>query len=179
MNPENYYYPEGLCSERLTARKITQEDVKAWTEFFKDQEAVQFIPDTGVTDPGKRAEHWIERQLARYDENRYGLQLLFHKASGELIGQCGLLVQEVDGIKELEVGYHMLKKHWGQGYAPEAAKMFLEFGFKHNLSDSIISIIHRDNFKSQRVADKNGLKKEKETDWNGKPVFIYRIQKNR
>lgn len=84
------------------------------------------------------------------------------------------MLQEVDGKPELEVGYHIFKKYWGQGYAPEAAKAFLHYGFENKWAPSIISIIDIRNTKSQRVADKNGLKREKQTKWADWDVFIYR-----
>jgi RimJ/RimL family protein N-acetyltransferase len=103
--------------------------------------------------------------------------VLLEKESNEFIGQCGLIKQEVDGKTEIEVGYHVFKKYWGRGFAPEAAKIFLEYAFNNNLSDSVISIIHVGNTKSQRVADKNGLTREKQTRWSDLDVFIYRMHK--
>ncbi|CAN5544418.1 hypothetical protein BH23BAC1_BH23BAC1_35930 [soil metagenome] len=78
----------------------------------------------------------------------------------EFIGKCGLLTQEVDGIKEIEVGYHIMKKYRRQGYAPEAAKLFFDYALRNYLTISMISIIDIRNIKSQRVAEKNGLRKK-------------------
>ncbi|MFZ1677386.1 MAG: GNAT family N-acetyltransferase, partial [Saprospiraceae bacterium] len=146
-------------------------------DFFKDEEAIELMPTYGLTTNKERATRWIEKQLDRYATNRMGHQALIDRNTNEFIGQAGLLVQEVDGITELEVGYHVFKKYWGQGYAPEAARLFLNYGFKNNLSDSIISIIDTRNLKSQRVADKNGLLREKQTTWSDLNVYIYRIDK--
>jgi RimJ/RimL family protein N-acetyltransferase len=89
------------------------------------------------------------------------------------------MVQEVDGVNEIEVGYHIFKKYWGLGYAPEAAKLFIDYAFQNELTDSVISIIDIRNIKSQRVAEKNGLKREKQTIWSGLEVHIYRIHRPR
>jgi ribosomal-protein-alanine N-acetyltransferase len=172
----DYYYRDQLESRRLITRFITAKDVIPWTEFFKSPEAIELFPTFGLHTIEERVQHWIVRQLIRYSENRYGLQMLIHKETGELIGQCGLLLQEVDGIKELEVGYHIISKHWGNGYAPEAARLFLDFAVEHDLADSVISIIDIRNSKSIRVAEKNGLQRDKQTRWMEKDVFIYRIQ---
>ncbi|MGB4849238.1 MAG: GNAT family N-acetyltransferase [Saprospiraceae bacterium] len=158
-------------------RFLTLDDISAWTDFFKDEEAIELMPTYGLTTNKERATRWIEKQLDRYATNRMGHQALIDRNTNEFIGQAGLLVQEVDGITELEVGYHVFKKYWGQGYAPEAARLFLNYGFKNNLSDSIISIIDTRNLKSQRVADKNGLLREKQTTWSDLNVYIYRIDK--
>ena len=174
---KQYFYTDNLESARLRTRKLTLEDIDQWAEFFDDKEAVAFIPNPGFVSTKEWAKHWIERQLIRYDDNRYGLQALINKDTNEFIGQCGLITQEVEGEQRIEVGYHVFKKYWGQGYAPEAAKMFMDFGFKHNQTNSIISIIKVGNTKSETVAIKNGLIKVKRTIWNNFDVNIYQINK--
>ena len=171
-------YPDGLETSRLRTRFLTPEDQVPWTEFFKDPEAVALFPDAGIASPQERANQWIERQLTRYRENRFGLQVLLEKKTGAFIGQCGLLAQEVDGMAELEVGYHIFRKYWGQGYAPEAACLFIDLAFERYLAESVISIIDVRNVNSQRVAEKNGLQREKQTRWSGLDVYIYRIERN-
>lgn len=172
-----YKYQANLESARLITRFLTTEDILRWTDFFKDKDAVELFPTYGLTLNEDRAKHWIHKQLTRYNENSYGLQALFHKKTNEFIGQCGIIKQEVDGKIEIEVGYHVFKKYWGQGYAPEAAKLFIDYAFENAITNSLISIIDIQNIKSQIVADKNGLKREKQTKWSGLDVFIYRIEK--
>lgn len=138
---------------------------------------MEFFPHPGEISNYARSQQWIEKQLKRYADNRFGLQAINDKHSGEFIGQCGLLAQEVDGIQEVEVGYHIFKNFRGKGYAPEAARLFIDYAFNNDLTESLISIIHVDNIKSQRVADKNRLTREKETSWSGLQVYIYRINK--
>lgn len=150
-------------------------DVTTWAMFFDDEEAAAFLPTFGLSSSHERAKYWIQRQLDRYKENSFGLQALIDKKTNQFVGQCGLVKQEVDEQIEIEVGYHIFKQFWGQGYAPEAAKLFIEYAFENNLADSIISIIDIGNIKSQIVADKNGLKREKRIKWNNNDVYIYRI----
>lgn len=103
---------------------------------------------------------------------------LIEKDSGTLVGWCGLLVQEVDGTEELEVGYSVLPAYWSKGYATEAAQRCVTAAFEGNLAESVISIIQIHNVPSLRVAEKNGLQRDKQTSHNGNPVFIYRIHKS-
>ena len=172
----NYRYDDNLESARLLTRKLNLGDVAAWADFFKDEEAVGFLPNPGFVSCEERAKYWIDKQLKRYADKQFGLQALIDKRTGQFIGQCGLLEQTVDDTTEVEVGYHIFKKHWGQGYAPEAAKLFIDYAFKNKLTDSVISIIAVDNIKSQRVADKNGLIREKQTKWSERDMYIYRIK---
>jgi ribosomal-protein-alanine N-acetyltransferase len=172
-----YHYDEYLESERLITRKLTMDDVPAWTEFFSTPETTEFLKMAVLATPEESARVWIERQMNRYANGEYGHQALLDKKTNEFMGMSGLILQDIDGSKQLEVGYHVLRKHWGKGYAPEAARLFLNYGFKRNLADSLISIIHIDNIKSQRVADKNGLTRGKQLRWKDLDVYIYCIDK--
>lgn len=169
----NYKYEDNLQSERLSTRFLNMDDVKVWAKFLENKECIEFFPDAKFKTPEDRAVFWLEKQLNRYKENKYGLQALLDKNTGEFIGQCGLLLQEVDGKQELEVGYHILRDHWKKGYAIEAAKLFKQYGLKNDQADSIISIIHYQNTRSQNVAIKNGMQKEKETYMDGPKRFYF------
>jgi len=115
----------------------------------------------------ERADRWIA--------NREFFACIL-KDTGEFIGVCGLISQmDIDGLDEIEVGYHFIRKFWGQGYATEAALACLEYGFNEKGYKRIISLIEKDNKASIRVAEKNGLKKEKEVLFKGRLVSVYVI----
>jgi ribosomal-protein-alanine N-acetyltransferase len=173
----HYFYTDQIQTQRLSTRFLQPQDYKIWMPFLMDKECTQFIPYYGIDDPAERAKHIIEKQLERYQENRYGLQLLIDKSSNEPVGMCGLLLQDVEGEAELEVGYHLLKEHWGKGYAAEAARAFKDFGFENNQADSIVSMIDVGNTKSQQVALCNGMKPEPAFYWMGSEINIYRMTK--
>ena len=174
-----YFYTDNLQSPRLSTRFLTWDDIDQWSTFFDDPDSSAFLPDYGVRDSHERATHWIERQLMRYENQLYGLQALIDKSTGAFIGQCGLITQDVEDKSEVEVGYHILNQYRGNGYAPEAARLFIDFAFGHHQSDSVISMIDVRNTNSQRVAEKNGLKRERQIEWKGLDIYIYRIQKAR
>lgn len=174
---KEYIYEDNLESDRLRTRFLTELDIPVWAEFFRDKEAFEYFPWFDAETPEAKSIQWIERQFNRYKAKTFGLQALIEKESGILVGQSGLLMQEVDGITETEVSYHVLKKFWGKGFAPEASGLFINFAFESNIADSVISIIDTKNIRSQRVAEKNGLKRENETTWSGIHVFIYRIDR--
>jgi RimJ/RimL family protein N-acetyltransferase len=160
-------------SERLKYRPLTLEDIDHWSTYTADERSRTYLPFTELS-PVDFATFWIKRQLKRYENNQYGQYAVILKETGEFIGQCGVQEQEVDGIKEIEVGYHFFPDHWGNGYATEAAIHFKNWGLNNKIASSIISIIHIDNLASQAVARKNGMTIEKRTEWNGIPVDIFR-----
>jgi ribosomal-protein-alanine N-acetyltransferase len=170
-------YRDQLESERLITRFLQTEDSEIWKTFLKNPEATELFPQVFRDDPEEQATIWIERQQTRYNDNRFGLQAIIEKSSGKFVGQCGLLAQEVDGIHYTEVGYHVLPEYWGKGYAPEAARLFLNYGFTEFGLENIISIINIHNTKSQRVAQKNGLVRGNQTKWNDIDVHLWKVKR--
>lgn len=177
MSIGTYQYCDSIETPRLISRKVTEADIETWRTFFEDKTACHFFPANGVEDPLLRATDWIKRQLDRYETQRYGLHAIIDKNSGAFLGQCGLLLQEIDDRKEIEVGYSFFPKYWGNGYATEAAQAFRNFAFEKDITNDITSIIHIDNVNSQRVALRNGLTRGKEVFWMGMNVYIYRMNR--
>ncbi len=173
-----YTYTDGLETARLRTRFLVPEDAATWMEFVKDPINTTFFPNEDKLPDGEWVNRWIAFSIQRYGNNRYGLQAIINKESGEFIGLCGLLLQEVNGVNEVEVGYHLLRKQWYKGYASEAAQMFRDYGFETNAADSIISIIHPLNFQSKNVARKNGMTLSQQgTFFRDKEVDIFRISR--
>lgn len=172
----NYYQDYGVPrTERLHSRNIKPEDASEWEPFFNDRDSLQFLPVNPQQTLAEYSEFWIERQLQRYQNRQFGLKAIIRNADQVLVGMCGLLLQEVDHIQEVEVGYHILPAFRKLGYATEAANGFMQFAFDNNLCDSLISIIDVRNEKSLNVAGKNGLMLDKTTQWKELKVHIYRI----
>lgn len=165
---------EGEESNRLIFRKVAKTDFDSWLPFHQDPlSSIHFAGE--VFEPEVACQNWFTKVFNRYENNLGGLNALISKDSGNLIGMCGLLIQTVDDIQELEIGYSILPEYWSQGYASEAAKKCKAYAFKHKLAESIISIIHIDNIGSQKVALNNGMHLDKTTTYKGIPVHIFRI----
>lgn len=168
-----------LWTLRLMARRLTTADIQLWLPYMTAPGAMRFFPGIDASRAG--AEYWIERQLMRYQRDGFGLMALIERQSELLIGQCGLLRQEVDQQPELEVGYHLLPAWRGKGYALEAAKAFRDLALTSHMADSVVSIIHINNHDSQRLAARNGMQRERLTlnygTFAGVPHYLYRISR--
>ncbi len=167
----NVELPEILKTERFTMKKLTLSDKDSWMEFIKSQDALKFISFIQSTE--QACENWILRQIERYKDKQGGLYGMYE--NDVLIGQCGLLVQDIDGNEELEIGYHVMPKYWKKGYAFEAAYAWKNYAFQNRFNSSIISMIHTGNIASQSVARKNGMNQDYETFYKDLPVIIFRI----
>ncbi len=159
-----------LETERLYLRELTLNDVDAMLSIWGDAETMMYYPQAYDREMLTAA---MERQFKSYEQNGYGLWAMILKDEEKLIGDCGLLHQEVDGVMELEVGYHVNRNYWGKGYAPEAACACFEYGFSKLNRSRLISMIRPENQPSRRVAEKNGLQIEKEIFWRGFQHLVY------
>jgi len=134
---------------RLRLRPYILDDESALYEVFADPYARTFYPEMADRDKVRK---WIEWNLRNYDEFGFGLWAVELKVSGEFIGDCGLTYQDVEGERELEVGYHVVQRERGKGYATEAARACLDFGFNRTPCESICSIVRPSNIASCAVA---------------------------
>lgn len=163
-----------LETSRLILREYRRDDADALARVLSDPETMRFYPA-----PYDRAgvEDWIARSLRRYAEHGHGLWAMVLKASGEMIGDCGLTVQNVDGADEIEIGYHVRRDLWGQGLATEAAWACRDFGFARLPVERLISLIRPENLPSRRVAEKNGMTVWKELMWRNLAHLVYAIRR--
>jgi ribosomal-protein-alanine N-acetyltransferase len=159
-----------LETERLFMRQFREEDITALHSIFSDSKTMEFYPATYSLE---QTQSWIDRNQKRYQEDGYGLWGICLKETNELIGDCGLVKQKVDGRKEVEIGYHLNKKYWSNGFAYEAAKGCKEYGFYKLGLNKLISIIDPRNIRSVRIVEKIGFCKEKEFFIFNKNHYIY------
>ncbi|VAW09972.1 hypothetical protein MNBD_BACTEROID03-1852 [hydrothermal vent metagenome] len=162
-------------TERLAFRKLKPSDFNDWLPFHQNSLSSRYWEGLPA-DPVRACEEWFDRTFYRYENNLGGMNTLIEKKTGKLIGQCGLLIQTVDGIEELEIGYSILPQYWKKGFATEAATKCKTHAIENRLAESVISIVHIDNIASQRVAGNMGMHVLKTTTYNNNPVDIYSIR---
>jgi [ribosomal protein S5]-alanine N-acetyltransferase len=164
-----------LETPRLLLREFVLNDVPALGKVLSDPITMRYYPhpydEEGVRD-------WIDRNRWRYQEQGHGLWAMVLKTSGELIGDCGLIKQMVGGIDETEIGYHVRRDLWNQGFATEAARACRDHGFTHLPVDRLISLIRPENHPSCRVAEKNDMRVISEVMWHELLHYVYAIDRS-
>jgi RimJ/RimL family protein N-acetyltransferase len=173
------YSLENEQTERLWFRPAKPTDFDTWLIFCAYPDSLKYIfgeEQLAWNDPYKYCEYWFERIFTRYQNGLGGMNVLIEKSSGQMVGMCGLLVQTIDEIEELEIGYSLMPDYRGKGFALEAARKCKEFAMAHHLSESLISVVHVDNEASAKVARNNGMFLDKTTVSHGAPVNVFRIK---
>lgn len=170
LNQPAYFNQE---SERLIYRKLSENDIVSWAEFFVDNPNLSYLGRDFPDDIIKASTKWINVQLERYEQYGTGHIGVIEKDSGELIGMCGLLSREIEGNNEYEVAYSLKPKYWRKGYATEMARQMKKFGIEHRLAPRFVSMIHIENIGSIKVAENNGMKCLFESSYKDMPIFVY------
>lgn len=143
-----------LETNRLLLREMTLSDMGALSLILQD-EKVMYAYNGAFSD--KETLVWMQKQLQRYKDYGFGLWGVFLKDTDEMIGQCGITMQEYKTAQVPEIGYLLAHKYWHKGYAVEAATACREYGFNTLKFDELYSIIRDTNVASQKVALRNGM----------------------
>jgi RimJ/RimL family protein N-acetyltransferase len=163
-----------LETVRLILRELEPEDAAALALVLSDRETMRYYP---APLDRQQVQEWIVRNRRRYHDDGVGLWAMVLKSSGEVIGDCGITRQQVEGEHLYEVGYHLRRDHWGQGLATEAAIACRDWAFANLKADRVISLIRPENIASQRVAERNGMKVWKRINWRSLPHNVYAIDR--
>jgi len=163
----------GQETERLKFRLLKSGDFDSWVGLFKANNVAEYLQLDPKLSESELCTLWFEKAFHRYENDLGGMNVLIDKKTNRLVGQCGLLIQNIENIERLEIGYSILPEFWNQGYASESAMKCKNYAFENNFADSLISMIHIDNLRSEKVALKNGMRFEKTTN----SFNIFRIDK--
>ena len=157
-------------TERLVFREMTEADLEPMATLLGDPEVMTYYAH-----PKDRAEalEWIRWNERLYREHGFGLWVIELRETGEFVGDCGLTPQEVEGVIDIEIGYHVRHSLQQRGYATEAAAASRDFARDKLGLSRLIAIIHPDNVASQRVAEHIGLTLEREVDRHSGRKRIY------
>ena len=136
-------------TERLYLREMTDEDFEALRKVLGDPDIMCHYPYAFDED---RIRDWIDRNRERSRVFGFGLWAVCRKDTGEMIGDCGLTMQLVDGRILPEIGYHIRGDQQRQGFAGEAARAVRDWTFEHTPFEVVYSYMKAENIPSVRTA---------------------------
>jgi RimJ/RimL family protein N-acetyltransferase len=147
-------------TERLRLRPHESDDLAECVAMWSDPVVVRYT--TGEPSPPQRTWFRILAYRGHWALLSYGYWAVEEKTSGRFVGELGFadfkrdIVPSIEGLPEL--GWALVPQFHGQGYATEALKAAVAWGDHHIAERRTVCIIHRDNHRSFRVAEKLGYK---------------------
>ncbi len=146
-------------TERLILRNMTEKDFDALYQVLADSDIMQHYP---YTFDDARVRGWINRNIERYQIFSFGLWAVCLKETGEMIGDCGLTMQMINGQIKPEIGYHIRGDQQRKGYAKEAAVAVRDWTFNNTPFNMIYSYMKYTNEPSYKTAISWGCKQVEE-----------------
>lgn len=162
-----------LFTHRLELRPHRIEDAEFMFYLNSDEEVTRHVPD-GPLETSQQAVEIIKSLRAQFSDRSIGRFIVIEKLSGKRIGWCGL--KWLEDVKEIDLGYRFLKSAWGHGFASEAAKACLDYGFDTLNFNRITARIAPANTGSISVAKKLGMKEVNLVVEDGFEFLIFEIR---
>lgn len=148
LETDRFYLAEWLQSDLTELKTILQDDETMWAyDKTFDEEA---------------CEKWLQWNLESYHKHGFGLWKIVDKQTGEVVGQCGLTWQKVEDEWYPEIGYHIKKEFWQQGFATEVGTAVRDYGFNERNFKEIAIIVGENNIPSMNTAIKLGFNIKKQ-----------------
>jgi ribosomal-protein-alanine N-acetyltransferase len=166
-------------TDRLILRELLPSDAEGMFELDSDPEVHRYLGNNPIrhVDQAKQIIDHVRRQYVDVGIGRWAME---EKETGNFLGWAGLKLNREpmnNHVDYYDVGYRLLKKHWGRGYATEAAKASLDYGLSRlNLTD-IYGIADANNLASRKVLEKIGLQFVEAFDFEGDPHFWYKVSR--
>lgn len=178
-------WPE-LRTERLLMHGWTSADRDAFAAVNSDPRVMEYL---GGVLAREQSDAMVDRIEAKFQRDGVGLWAVETLGEARFVGMVGLSVPtfEAPFMPAVEVGWRLDAGHWGNGYATEAARAALEFGFEVAGLQEIVSFTTRDNARSRRVMERLGMTRDPRDDFGHPsvsaesrlhPHVLYRIRRD-
>lgn len=146
-------------TKRLLIKEYSYDDISKLHIILSNPKTMSFWPTPFTL---QQTENWVANNINRYKELGFGRWAVILKETDELIGDCGIMVTEIDGKQEYDLGYIFHYPYWHNGFAFEAADACKEYAFNKLGIKRLCANMAFDHTGSRRVAEKIGMQKEKE-----------------
>lgn len=161
-------------TSRLILREYTYSDFDDLAKIICDPETMKHYNKPYDTNGVQR---WLDWSINNYKQHGFGLWVIELKGSGAFIGDCGLTIQNIDGELLPEIGYHINKNYWQNGYAKEAASAVRDWAFKNTEYTTLYSYMTASNIASYSTAESIGMTRVKEFLDDDILHYVYKISK--
>ncbi|TGN24259.1 GNAT family N-acetyltransferase [Empedobacter tilapiae] len=166
-------------TERLILREILPTDIDGMFELHSDIEVHRFLGNQTITNK-EQAKELIKFVRQQYTDFGIGRWAIIDKKNNNFIGWTGLefVTEQINNHKNFyDLGYRLIKKYWGQGFATETAFVSLEYAFNKLNTDEVFARADSRNIGSNKILDKVGLKFIETFDFEGIEHNWYRVER--
>ncbi|GAB2830422.1 GNAT family N-acetyltransferase [Ferruginibacter profundus] len=157
---------------RLILRRFTEADTGLLLQLNSDPEVLKYLHEP-LLETEEQALHVLQNIILPQYKNNLGRWAIHLKTSNEFIGWCGL--KYLADTDEIDLGYRLMQEYWGKGYAFEAAKHTMDYGFNQLHLKTIVGRAHIENTASLRILEKVGLQFIKEEVIDDCPVKTFML----
>ncbi len=159
-----------LETECLILRAFAPDDIEDLHAQLSDPDVMAYYPSALSRE---ESEKWLQGVLGDCEANGYGMLAMCLRETGEYIGQVGIMRRVIDEREIFYLSYLVCKSFWGHGYATEAVRRILEFGFDTLGIQRVQAIIRPDNARSILLAERVGMTRESTTMHGGREHYVY------
>jgi len=161
--------PPQLTTERLLLRPWREEDRPLFAQMNADPRVMRYFPRLYTSE---ESNEMVDRIALNFEKNGFGLWAVEVTCGAPFIGFVGLAVPafEAHFTPCVEIGWRLACDHWNQGFATEAARAALEFGFTQLGLSEIVSMTAPVNRPSRNVMEKLGMQHNPADDFDNPRV---------
>lgn len=154
-----------LRTERVRLRQWREDDLEPFARLNADPEVMRYFPFPLTREGSNALAHDI---AATIEKRGWGLWAVEVRGGAGFIGFVGLSEPSFDAhfTPAVEVGWRLAREHWGCGYATEAARAAVDFGFRELELDEIVSFTTPVNTRSRRVMKRLGMRRDPAEDFD-------------
>lgn len=158
-------------TERLLLRELVLDDLDEFVALHRDPEVVRFVRALGRA----QAEERLRANEQEWGERSHGMLAVLDRATGRFLGRVGL--KYWPQFQETEAGWLLRRDAWGHGYATEAARACIDWGFAALPVPYITAMIQPENTRSIQVAQRLGFEPVREDVLLGDPVIVHAVKR--
>ena len=172
-----------LETERLIIREWEARDYAPYASFVADPDVRRYFQSVLSRE---ESDVLVNKYVEYYRRDGFGLLAVERKSDGALVGDVGIIpiVMPIRGTPPVEIGWLLGRQFWGQGYATEAARAWLDHAFNVLKLSEVAAWTAVGNLASQRVMQKIGMTRDPQDDFEHpkipeghplRPHYLYRI----
>jgi ribosomal-protein-alanine N-acetyltransferase len=159
-------------TDRCELRLLTADDAEPLQRLYGDPEAMRYVGADGRARTPEQTARGVGRLIEHQEQHGFSLWAVMERATGEVIGVAGLVLEEFEG-PDVEVVYELQRDRWGRGIATEVGRACLDLAFGPLALRRVIALAYPENEPSVRVMHKIGMRPDGEVEAYGRTMVRY------